>query len=127
MGAFFLVRTGHASNASECEAAADILTRSGFAAPTIIKDPAATIYVFPKIESGTLALTQFPGGDFVFSCGTLMFRGLVGAAASEAFYREFDGKAGLDDEAFGHYSVVIRKNQAIHIVGDRFGGHTLYY
>jgi asparagine synthase (glutamine-hydrolysing) len=127
MGAYFLVRADRKSDLSRCcDQAKTILEKSGFGAPKILTDPGFTLFLYPKLQFSNLELSEYPNGDFSFVCGTFMFRGLLGAKAADAFYREFAGDRRLCDEAYGHFTLILRKNGRLYLLNDRFGGHHVF-
>src|SRR4051794_19271223 len=111
MGGFVLI---HKSDATDYQirqdAALDAFIRMGFTSPHVISADNYVLLAFAKHQTRELALQQFPNGDFVFSCGTLLYDGAVGKKAAAAFYRDYDRSPGPRDRAMGHYSVVLRKN-----------------
>jgi hypothetical protein len=44
--------------------------------------------IYPKRQASEPTLRQFPNGDFVCACGTLIYEDLIGEAAAAAFYRD---------------------------------------
>jgi asparagine synthase (glutamine-hydrolysing) len=127
MGGFLLVhKTDRADHEVLQAAALDSFARAGFSTPMVIPTDDYVLSVFPKRQTRELALEQFPNGDFVFSCGTLFYDGLVGKAAAAAFYRDYDGSPGPRDRAMGHYAVIVRKGGATEIISDSFGGYHVF-
>src|SRR6202043_3144110 len=73
------------------------------------------------------ALQQFPNGDFVCACGTLIYEDKVGKPAAAAFYRDCRGRATPRDKALGHYAVILHKDGETQILTDGFGGFLVFY
>ena len=127
MGGFLLVHKSDRADYKAFQAAAlDAFARTGFPSPVVISTDDYVLSVFPKRQTGELALEQFPNGDFVFSCGTMFYDGLIGKAAATAFYRDYNGSLGPRDRAMGHYVVIVRKNGATEIIPDSFGGYHVF-
>jgi hypothetical protein len=107
-------------------AAIAAFTRMDLADYQIFHDQNYTLAVFPKRQTGELALAQFADDDFAFACGTLIYDNAVGKAAAAAFYRDFDKSPGPWSQAMGHYAVILRKGGRTYIVLDSFGGFHVY-
>ena len=99
----------------------------GLSPPRLIRGENYVLAVFPKRQSRELAAAQFPNGDFVFTCGTLIYNSAVGKSAATAFYQDYSEVSRWSDKALGHYAVILRKNGETRIVLDGFGGFLVFY
>jgi len=128
MGGFVLLNTAPGEDRSAAQAAAlAIFARSGMPAPQLIRGKNYILAIYPKRQSTEPALQQFPNGDFVYACGTLVYENMVGKPAAAAFYRDSIGQHTPRDQAIGHYAVLIRKGGETTIVPDAFGGFLVYH
>jgi asparagine synthase (glutamine-hydrolysing) len=128
MGGFVLLNTAPGEDRSAAQAAAlAIVARSGMPAPQLIRGKNYILAIYPKRQSTEPALQQFPNGDFVYACGTLVYENMVGKPAAAAFYRDSIGQHTPRDQAIGHYAVLIRKGGETTIVPDAFGGFLVYH
>jgi hypothetical protein len=127
MGGFVLVHKSDTINYNIIQdTALDTFMRMGFASPHIVSSDEYVLLAFAKHQTRELALQQFPNGDFVFTCGTLFYDGVVGKAAAIAFYRDYNGSPGLRDRAMGHFTVILCKNGITEIIPDSFGGYHVF-
>lgn len=101
--------------------------RIGMPAPVLIRGEDYVLAVYPKRQASEPALRQFPNGDFVFACGTLIYQNMVGRPAAEAFYRDCGARSAPRDKALGHYAVILRKGGQTRIIPDSFGGFQVFY
>jgi hypothetical protein len=128
MGGFVLLHMAPGEDRSVAQAAAlDTFARMGMPAPRLIRGENYVLATYPKRQADEPALQQFPNGDFVYACGTLIYRDMVGKPAATAFYRDSDGCGAARERALGHYAVIIRKGQETGIVPDGFGGFLVFY
>lgn len=128
MGGFVLLHTAPGEDRSAAQAAAlGPFARIGMPAPRLIRGDDYVLAVYPKRQASEPALRQFPNGDFVFACGTLIYKNMVGGAAAEAFYRDCGGGPAPRDKAIGHYAVILRKGGRTRIIPDSFGGFLVFY
>jgi hypothetical protein len=128
MGAFLLALKHELGPAdTELAAARAVLAASGFDAPHRFIGPEYALYAYPKLGTLTIDLRTYSNGDFIFCCGTMIFRRKIGSAAIDEFYRSFRGTSCSCDESYGHFSVVLRKNNQLFVVGDPNGGYPIYY
>ena len=109
------------------EAALSAFAQMGLSPPRLIRGENHVLAVFPKRQSRELAVAQFPNGDFVFTCGTLIYNSAVGKSAATAFYQDLSEVSRWSDKALGHYAVILRKNGETRIVLDGFGGFLVFY
>ena len=109
------------------EAALSAFAQMGLSPPRLIRGENYVLAVFPKRQSRELAAAQFPNGDFVFTCGTLIYNSAVGKSAATAFYQDYSEVSRWSDKALGHYAVILRKNGETRIVLDGFGGFLVFY
>ena len=109
------------------EAALSAFAQMGLSPPRLIRGENYVLAVFPKRQSRELAVAQFPNGDFVFTCGTLIYNSAVGKSAATAFYQDHSEVSRWSDKALGHYAVILRKNGETRIVLDGFGGFLVFY
>src|SRR5690242_9511404 len=109
MGGFVVIHKQGMDWPASQAAAVEAFSRIGLPQPRLIDHQDYVIAVFPKRQATEPALEQFPNGDFVLTCGTLFYGGMVGKAAAIAFYRDYDGPPGPRDRAMGHYAVLLRK------------------
>jgi hypothetical protein len=128
MGGFVLLHTvpGEDRSATQ-EAALSAFAKMGLSPPRLIHGENYVLAVFPKRQSRELAVAQFPNGDFVFTCGTLIYNSTVGKSAATAFYQDYSEVSRWSDRALGHYAVILRKNGETRIVLDGFGGFLVFY
>ena len=95
MGGFVLLHTipGEDRSAMQ-EAALSAFAQMGLSPPRLIRGENYVLAVFPKRQSRELAVAQFPNGDFVFTCGTLIYNSAVGKSAATAFKTIAKSRAG---------------------------------
>lgn len=122
---FFLVH-GKADAAGKIRAAAAMCAGMGFAAPTVIETDEVTACLYPRLGETRVEYLLLDNGDFAFASGTFIFRGQMGLSALRDFHARFDGDLSLLDESLAHFAVVLRKNGAIHVVADPFGGYHVF-
>src|SRR3954471_9714080 len=119
MGLFFITSgtdaAGHASRAER------ICTKMGFSGPQIFKEEGALIYAYPKRGQTRVNSVTFLNGDFIFACGTFIFRGEMGEAALKNFYNSFTGDFSDRLGAIYGFAVVIKKHGRIHLTNDQAG------
>ena len=128
MGGFFLLHTLPGEDRSAAQAAAfDSFARMGMPAPRLIRGENYVLAVYPKRQAKEPALEEFPNGDFVCACGTLIYDDTVGKRAAAAFYRDSGRQPPPRDRAIGHYAVILRKDGRTGIVPDGFGGFLIFY
>jgi len=128
MGGFVLLHRAPGEDRSPAQAAAlAVFARMGMPAPRVVQGADFTLAVFPKRQASEPALQQFPNGDFVCACGTLIYDGMVGEPAVAAFYRDCGARSAPRDKALGHYVVILRKDGETEIVPDGFGGFLVFY
>jgi hypothetical protein len=128
MGGFVLLHTVPGEDRSAMqEAALSAFAKMGLSPPRLIRGENYVLAVFPKRQSRELAVAQFPNGDFVFTCGTLIYNNAVGKSAATAFYQDYSEVSRWSDRALGHYAVILRKNGETRIVLDGFGGFLVFY
>jgi hypothetical protein len=128
MGGFVLLHTVPGEDRSAMqEAALSAFAKMGLSPPRLIRGENYVLAVFPKRQSRELAVAQFPNGDFVFTCGTLIYNSAVGKSAATAFYQDYSEVSRWSDRALGHYAVILRKNGETRIVLDGFGGFLVFY
>lgn len=128
MGGFILVhkKSAQASYKALQAAALNAFTQAGFAEPHAISTDDYVLFAFAKRQTSERALRQFTNGDFVFSCGTLFYNGMIGEAAAIAFYEDYKEPPGPRDRAMGHYTVILCKGGKTVIISDSFGGYHIY-
>jgi hypothetical protein len=128
MGGFVLLHTAPGEDRSAAQSAAlGAFSRMGMPAPRLIRGKNYVLAVYPKRQASEPALQQFPGDDFVFACGTLIYRNMVGAPAGAEFYRDYSRRSPPRDKAIGHYAAILRKGGETEIVPDGFGGFLVFY
>lgn len=128
MGGFVLLHTAAGEDRSRTQAAAvAAFARMGMPAPRMIQGENFVLAVYPKRQASEPAFVQFPNGDFVCACGTLIYENMVGKAAAIAFYRQCIEGTVPRDKAIGHYAVILRKNGRTEIITDSFSGFLVFY
>lgn len=128
MGGFVLLHTVPGEDRSPAQAAAlAAFARMGMPDPRLIRGDNYILAVYPKRQASEPALQQFPDGDFVYACGTLIYDNMVGKPAAAAFYRECAARSAPRDKALGHYAVTLRKGGETEIVLDGSGGFLVFY
>ena len=108
-------------------AALSAFARMGLSTPRLITGENYALAVFPKRQTREIALVQFRNGDFVFTCGTLIYNSAIGKAAATAFYRDYGEVSGWSEKALGHYAVILRKSGKTRIILDGFGGFLVFH
>ncbi|MBI3711069.1 MAG: hypothetical protein HY246_25780, partial [Proteobacteria bacterium] len=108
-------------------AAETAFSRLGFAAPTRLSDPDYELLVYPKQRRQAPNLKTFPNGDFIFACGTLIYRRRQGDEALDLFYQDISSRLDACESAYGHYAVVLRKGGATRIFSDALGSYHVFY
>jgi len=128
MGGFVLLHTAAGEDRVRAQAAAlATFARMGMPAPRMIQGENFVLAVYPKRQASEPAFEQFPNGDFVCACGTLIYENMAGKAAATAFYRHCVEGTVPRDKAFGHYAVILRKNGRTEIITDGFSGFLVFY
>jgi hypothetical protein len=128
MGGFVLLHTAPGEDRSLAQAAAlAALARMGMPAPRLLQGANFLLAIYPKRQASEPTLRQFPNGDFVCACGTLIYEDMVGEAAAAAFYRDCRGRPAPRDKALGHYAVILHKDGETQILPDGFGGFLVFY
>src|SRR6516162_6675248 len=128
MGGFVLLHTIPGEDRSAMQAAAlSAFARMGLSTPRLITGENYALAVFPKRQTREIALVQFRNGDFVFTCGTLIYNSAIGKAAATAFYRDYGEVSGWSEKALGHYAVILRKSGKTRIILDGFGGFLVFH
>jgi len=119
MGGFVLLHKAPGEDRSSAQAAAlAALARIGMPAPRLLHGENFLLAIYPKRQASEPTLRQFPNGDFVCACGTLIYEDLIGEAAAAAFYRDCAGRSAPRDMALGHYAVILHKDGKTEIVPD---------
>lgn len=127
MGGFVLLHTQPGEDRSAAQAAAlRPFAGMGISRPRLLCADSYILAMFPKRQQSEPTFEQFANGDFVFTCGTLIYDDKVGRAAAIAFHRDYHGPPGPRERAFGHYVIVLRKGGATELVQDGFGGFHVY-
>src|SRR5437868_14928616 len=128
MGGFVLLHSAPGEDRSSARAAAlAALARMGMPAPRLLEGENFLLAIYPKRQAVEPTLRQFPNGDFVCACGTLIYEDMIGEAAAAAFYHDCRVGGWPHDKALGHYAVILRKNGETKIVPDGFGGFLIFY
>src|ERR1700731_2847692 len=74
MGGFVLLHTAPGEDRSLAQAAAlAALARMGMPAPRLLQGANFLLAIYPKRQASEPTLRQFPNGDFVCACGTLIY------------------------------------------------------
>ena len=111
MGGFVLLHRAPGEDRSLAQAAAlAAFARMARAAPRIVQGADFVLAVYPKRQASEPAFQQFPNGDFVCACGTLIYDNMVGVPAAAAYYRDCDDRSAPPDKALGHYAVILHKD-----------------
>ena len=128
MGGFVLIHTvaGEDRSATQ-EAALAVFARMGMPAPRLLRGENYILAVYPKRQAQEPALQEFTDGDFVYTCGTLIYESMVGIPAAAAFYRDCGRQTAPRDQAAGHYAVILRKDRQTAVIPDSLGGFLVFY
>src|SRR4051794_33175009 len=128
MGGFVLLHTAPGEDRSLAQAAAlAAFARMGMPAPRLLQGANFLLAIYPKRQASEPTLRQFPNGDFVCACGTLIYEDMIGEAAAAAFYRDCRGRSTPRDKALGHYAVILHKDGETQILPDGFGGFLVFH
>ena len=128
MGGFVLLHTAPGEDRSLAQAAAlAAFARMGMPAPRLLQGENFLLAIYPKRQASEPTLRQFPNGDFVCACGTLIYEDMIGEAAAAAFYRDCRGRSTPRDKALGHYAVILHKDGETQILPDGFGGFLVFH
>src|SRR5438105_4886825 len=128
MGGFVLIRKVPGDNISATQMAAlRAFAQMGMPAPCLIRRENYVLAVYPKRQATEPVLKQFPDGDFVCSCGTLIYDDLSGEAAATAFYRDYNGSPETRERAMGHYALLLCKGGQTEVILDSFGGYHVFF
>ena len=128
MGGFVLLHKAPGEDRSSAQAVAlAALARMGMPAPRLLHGENFLLAIYPKRQASEPTLRQFPNGDFVCACGTLIYEDLIGEAAAAAFYRDCARRSAPRDMALGHYAVILHKDGKTEIVPDGLGGFLVFY
>jgi hypothetical protein len=85
MGGFVLLHTAPGEDRSLAQAAAlAAFARMGMPTPRLVRGANFVLALYPKRQASEPALQQFPNGDFVCACGTLIYEDKVGKPAAAA-------------------------------------------
>jgi hypothetical protein len=127
MGGFVLIHSGPGRDRGAMQTAATgAFARAGLKGSRIIQADDYFLAVYPKRQASEPNLAQFANGDFVVTCGTLIYDNTVGVEAATAFYRDYGVGADPRDRAMGHYVVILRKGGRTEILPDSFGGFHVF-
>src|SRR5437764_3356537 len=128
MGGFVLLHSAPGEDRSSEQAAAlATLARMGMPAPRLLQGENFLLAIYPKRQAVEPTLRQFPNGDFVCTCGTLIYEDMIGEEAAAAFYRDCHGRSTPREKALGHYAVILHKDGKTEILPDGFGGFLVFY
>jgi len=128
MGGFVLLHRAPGEDRSLAQAAAlAAFARMGMPAPRIVQGADFVLAVYPKRQASEPVFQQFPNGDFVCACGTLIYDNMVGVPAAAAYYRDCGDRSAPPDKALGHYAVILHKDGETEIAPDGFGGFLVFY
>ncbi|MGO9949676.1 MAG: asparagine synthase-related protein [Steroidobacteraceae bacterium] len=128
MGGFFLLLTRPAEDRTqERVRLQQAFAELGFADPEIVETKEYVLAAYPSFQSRLPALTRYPNGDFVFTCGTCLSDRGVGAPAAAALHGCRAAAVAAGDEVMGHYAAVLRRDGRTIIKLDRFCGYQLFY
>jgi hypothetical protein len=128
MGGFVLLHGTPGEDRSSAQAAAlAALAQMGMPAPRLLQGENFLLAIYPKRQASEPTLRQFPNGDFVCACGTLIYDDMIGEAAAAAFYRDCRGRSAPCDKALGHYAVILHKDGETQILPDGSGGGFLVF
>src|SRR5215831_15060775 len=79
MGGFVLFHTVPGEDHSPAQAAAmAAFARMGMSSPRLVQGANFLLAVYPKRQAGEPSVQQFANGDFVCTCGTLIYENLIG-------------------------------------------------
>lgn len=126
MGGFFLSCHGEAPVADPLGAPLAAMERLGFSGHRRLDGGDYRLAVLPKLHHNDCNLVEFPGGDFVFACGLMIYDGALGAPALQAFYRDFRFEPSIARRAFGMFALVVRKDGRTCILGDALGAFAIF-
>src|SRR5271169_106622 len=128
MGGFVLLHSAPGEDRSSAQAAAlAVLAQMGMPAPRLLQGENFLLAIYPKRQASEPTLRQFPNGDFVCACGTLIYEDMIGEAAAAAFYRDCRGRSTPCNKALGHYAVILHKDGETQILPDGSGGGFLVF
>src|ERR1700757_325909 len=128
MGGFVLLHIAPGEDRSLAQAAAlAAFARMGMPTPRLVQGANFLLALYPKRQASEPVLQQFPNGDFICACGTLIYEDKVGKLAAAAFYRDCRGRSTPRDRALGDYTVILHKGGETEILSDGFGGYLVFY
>ena len=128
MGGFVLFHTVPGEDHSPAQAAAmAAFARMGMSSPRLVQGANFLLAVYPKRQAGEPSFQQFANGDFVCTCGTLIYENLIGTPAAAAFYRNCRESFAPREKARGHYVVILRRDGETEIIPDDFSGFLVFY
>jgi hypothetical protein len=127
VGGFFIAsKIGGVAIENQVIAGRRQFARAGFPAPITIDTGEYTADYYPKLGGDVCNHAAFENGDFIFSAGTFVYDGLVGAAALRSFFQKADHQAELE-KACGHFVLFLRKDGKTHLLRDCVGAYSVYY
>ena len=129
MGGFVLVHKSEGDGCAGTRTAAvasEIFSRMGITGACVLHDRNYELAVFPKRNTRELSVVEFDNGDFVCTCGTLIYKDSIGKAAAISFYQDYEPPFELHLRAMGHFAVILRKAGSTKIVLDSFGGYHVF-
>jgi hypothetical protein len=128
MGGFVLLHTAPGEDRSAAQAAAlAVFAQMGMPPPRLVRGANFLLAIYPKRQAAEPTFEQFPNGDFVCACGTLIYENMVGIPAATAFFNACRGTSAPREKARGHYAVILHKDGQTEIVPDDFGGFLVFH
>jgi asparagine synthase (glutamine-hydrolysing) len=98
---------------------------SGLGPPLAFDTDTFFVDYYPKKNSSTANVVQFPTGDFVLAVGTFMYDGEIGERALKRFYAVSDHQEALRT-CRGHFTVILRKAGETRLLQDLGGSSEVF-
>ncbi len=130
MGAFFLVRKQAIKDQEvgfeQFDRPLNVFRSKGLELNQEIHDPAFDLYLFHKKTFEVENYLSFADGGFVCATGTMIYKGLVGPAALNDLYEDFQHGRDLSESLTGEYCLIVYKHQQLSLIHSSSGLYHLF-
>jgi len=85
-----------------------------------------TLFLFTANSSETAHYLKLDNGDCICTVGTFMYKGYYGNQALQSAYQDISAQQFKHQECIGHYNIIIKIQQKIHLYTDLLGAWKIY-